>query len=219
MIRALSIAVVAFVCLVGVVGCASSSGQSKVAVQALEEKASAVRLQATVFEMRLPPEKIGALDAMQLATMDLSKLPPEMGESRALYVVDQKVSLAGDRIMVGTQEPMVTNTRVTNTGQKINTVQYNSVGAIVEFKAERTGPRQLNVTSTIEVAAKTESSVEIGNGVNSSVIRKATLSLKGPVELGKPSVLISGDASSRDKDGKAVVYIARIVLGADAPAK
>ena len=44
------------------------------------------------------------------------------------------------------------------------------------------------------------------------------MSLKGSVELGKPSVLISGDASSRDKDGNAVVYVARLVLGAGSPA-
>jgi hypothetical protein len=80
--------------------------------------------------------------------------------------------------------------------------------------ASRIGPAQLEVTSSIEVSAKTESPVEIGNGVASSVIRKGDMSLKGPVQLGKPTILISGDASSRDKNGNAVVYVARIVLGA-----
>ena len=43
------------------------------------------------------------------------------------------------------------------------------------------------------------------------------MSLKGPVELGRPSVLIGADAPSRDKDGKAVVQVARLVLGAASP--
>lgn len=183
-------------------------------VQPLDEKATAVRLQATVYELRIPPEKIGELDAARLAKVDLANPPPEFGSSRALYVIDQKVSLAGDRVTVGTQEPMVTNTRMTDKGQRINTVQYSSVGAIVDFKAERAGPRLLQVNANIEVSAKTESGVEISPGVNSSVIRRATLSLKGPAELAKPTVLLSGDASSRDKDGKAVVYLARVVLTA-----
>ena len=106
---------------------------------------------------------------------------------------------------------MVTSSRVTDRGQKVNTVQYNSV---VVFKGERMGPRQLQVTSTVEMSTRTESPVQISEGVTSSVIRKTNMSLKGPVELGKPSVLISADASSRDKDGKAVVYVVRLVLGA-----
>src|SRR4029453_8834733 len=99
------------------------------------------------------------------------------------------------------QEPMVTASRMTDRGQKVNTVQYNSLGAIIDFKGERLGPHQVQVTSTIEMSAKTDSPVEISPGVNSGVIRKATMSLKGPVELGRPRVLISGDASSRDKNG------------------
>jgi hypothetical protein len=207
------LAIAASISLLSVVGCGRPPGPPAVTVQTLDEKSSAVRLQASIYELRVAPERIGELDAQKLATLDLAKPPPEVGESRPLYLIDQNVSLAGDRVMVGTNEPMVTNSRLTDRGQKINTVQYNSVGAIVDFKAERVGPRQLQVTSTIEMSAKTDSAVEISPGVNSGVIRKATMSLKGAVELGKPSVLISADASSRDKDGKAIVYVARLVLG------
>jgi hypothetical protein len=212
------VALAACVSLAAVVGCAGprAAQPPAAAVQTRAETSHAVRLQASIYEVRVAPEKIAELDAARLATTDLSKLPPELGESRALYLIDQNVSLSGDRVMVGTEEPMVTGSRLTDRGQRLNTVQYNSVGAIVEFKAERIGPRQLQVTSTIEMSTKTDSPVEVSAGFASSVIRKTTMSLKGPVELGKPSVLISADAASRDKDGKAVVYVARLVLGATA---
>jgi len=203
--------------LAGAIGCSHQSekpADATVSHASLEETATAVRLQATIYEMRVPPQSVGTLDAAKLAKADFAKPLPEMGAARALYRVDQRVSLAGDRIMVGTDEPTVTNTRMTDRGQRINSVQYNSVGAIVEFKAERSGPRQLRVTSTIEMSTRTESPVKISDGVSSPVIRKATLSLKGPVELGETSVLISADAASLDKDGKAVVYVARLVVGA-----
>ena len=203
------------VVLIGVIGCGGPSARPAAAQpQPLDQTPGAVRLQATIYEMRVPVEQIGALDAAQLAKADFTKPLPEFGDARALYRVDQSVSLSGDRIMVGTEEPTVTNTRLTDRGQKLNTVQYNSVGAIVTFKGERTGPRQLRVESTIEVAARTESPVQISNGIMSPVIRKANMSLKGPVQLGKTSVLISADAASLDKDAKAVVYVARLVVDA-----
>ena len=198
-----------------VVGCNSKPAEPPPpAVQLLNESSTAVRLQATIYELRVPAERIGELDSAKLAKADFSHPLPDFGEARALYRVDQKVSLAGDRVIVGTDEPMVTSSRVTDRGQKVNTVQYNSVGAIVVFKGERMSPRQLEVTSTVEMSTRTESAVQISEGVTSSVIRRTNMSLKGPVELGKPSVLISADASSRDKDGKAIVYVARLVLGA-----
>ena len=196
--------------------CTNTPGTGSARVQPLEEKSTAVRLQATIYEMKTTPEKLAELDAARLAAMDLSRLPADAGEARVLYRIDQNVSLAGDRVTVGSQEPMVTNTRMTDKGQRINSVQYNQVGALVDFKAVRTGPRQLEVTSKIELAVKNDSAVEIGPGVNSSIIRKATLSLNGSADLGKPIGLISGDASTRDKDGKAIVYFAKVVLGAAA---
>ena len=211
------IAVVAFTSFLTLIGCGSGAARQAQSVQTLDEAASAVRLQATVYEVRLPAEQINRLDAARLATVDFSNYPPELGQARALYLIDQKVSLAGDRVMVGKEEPMVTNTRMTASGQTVNQVQYQQVGAIVEFKAERMVPRQLHVTSSIEVSALTESPVEVTKGVGMSVTRQSTMSLKGPVELGRPAVLISGDASSRDKEGRAVVYVTRLVLGAGAP--
>jgi hypothetical protein len=39
------------------------------------------------------------------------------------------------------------------------------------------------------------------------------LSHKGPVEARQPFVVVSVDAGSADKDGKAVAYIGRIKIG------
>lgn len=213
--RFTAITALAFVSL-AVGGCAGSSKPAP-AAQAADERNSAVRLQAAIYEVLVAPEQVGRLDAAKLATVDFAQFPAEIGQARALYLVDQQVSLAGDRVMAGTDEPMVTGSRVTDRGQRTNSVQYNSVGATIEFKAQRTGAQELQVTSTVEMSTKTDSPVEVAEGVSSPVIRKTAMSLKGPVQVGKPSVLISADAASRNKDGKAVVYIARMVLGADAP--
>lgn len=185
-------------------------------VELLDESTGAVRLQAAVYELRVPADQVTRLDAAQLAGTDFSKFPPDMGEARTLYVVDQRVSLAGDKVMVGSNEPSVTNTRVMANGKTLSSVQYSQVGAIIDFKGERTGPRELAVTSKVEVSANSDSGVEMAEGITTPVTRSAKMSLQGPVELGKPVALVSGDATSRDADGRAVVFVTRMVLGAAA---
>lgn len=182
-------------------------------VAPLDETAGAVRLRATIYELRVPADAIDQLDAARLAEADFAEPLPGLGDPRALYRVDQTVSLAGDQIVVGAEEPTVTNTRVTDRGQTLSRIEYSSLGAIVAFNAERTGPRGLRVTCTIELSAKSDGPAANSGGMTHPVIRRANMSLKGPVELGETSVLISADASSLDKDGNAVVYVARLVVG------
>jgi hypothetical protein len=196
-----------------VAGCAKSSHPRVEAPQTLEETATAVRLQVTIYELRVLPAKIGELDAAKLATSDFSKPLPDFGEAKPLYRVDQKVSLSGDRVMMGKEEPMVTNTRTNDRGQRISAFQMANVGAIIEFKADRRGPSSLQVTSSIEMSAKSDSTTKASEGFTPATIRRVTMSLKGPVTLNEPSVLISADATSLDENQKAIVHVARLVVG------
>jgi len=212
--RFMGISTAALSCFLVLAGCNQGGGTSTTAqVQPLAENATAVRLEATIYQIRMPADKIAELDATRLAAADFSQPLADLGQPVALYRVDQRVSLAGDKIVVGTQEPMVTNTRMTDRGQRINSVQYNDVGALFAVKGERAGPRELRVTLDIELSTSTDSPVQVSEGVSTPVIRKSVMSLKGPVDLGKPALLISADASSRDKDDKAVVHVTRVVLG------
>jgi hypothetical protein len=69
----------------------------------------------------------------------------------------------------------------------------------------------------IQVSSSSDSAAAISDTVKAQIIRKATLSHKGPVQPRKPFVVLSVDASSLDKDGKAVAYIGRITVGDPQP--
>ena len=178
---------------------------------------TSTRFQATVYETRLPEKGIGAFDSQLLAAKagtaaDLQKALTACGKTKVLYQVDQTVNLAEDRIRIGKREPFVTNTRRTERGPTINTIQYQDVGIIIEVSGKPTGSG-LDATVGIEMSALTESGTKISENVNAATVRSIELGHKGPVQLGRPVVLVSIDASSKDADGNAVAYVCRIVFG------
>ena len=178
---------------------------------------TSARFQATVYETRVPEKGIDAFDAKSLAAKagtaaDLQKALAACGKTKVLYQVDQTVNLAEDRIHIGKREPFVTNTRRTERGPSINTVQYERVGVIFEVAGKPTAGG-LDATVRIEMSALTESGTKISENVNAATVRSIELGHNGPVQLGKPVVLVSLDASSKDADGNAVAYVCRIVFG------
>ena len=185
----------------------------------------AVRFQATVYEVRVPPARLGELDAKALSAQGptatgLEKALAAIGPTKPLYQVDQPVNPVKDMITVGTRTPMVTGSRMAESGGRINTVQYQQVGVIFKFGGSPGAVlrgRILDVKLGIEISAVTGSNVEIGTGVKAVNIRSYSLTYTGPVELGHPFVCISVDATSRDEDGSAVAYICRAVLSEQGP--
>jgi len=180
------------------------------------ELASA-RFQATVYETRVPETGVGAFDARSLAAKaataeDLQKALEGCGKTKVLYQVDQTVNLADDRIHIGKREPFVTNTRVTDRGQAINTIQYEDVGVIFQIAGKPTAGG-LDATVRIEMSALTDSGKPVSEKVSAVTVRSVQLGHHGPVELGRPVVLVSVDASSKDDQGNAVAYVCRLVFG------
>ena len=172
--------------------------------------------QATVYETRVPENRIGAFDAKSLAAKaitaaDLQKALAACGKTKVLYQVDQTVNLAEDRIHIGKREPFVTNARRTDRGQTINTVQYERVGVIFEVMGKPTDSG-LDATVRIEMSALTESGTKISENAFAVTVRTVELGHNGPVQLGRPVVLVSIDASTKDADGNAVAYVCRIVF-------
>ncbi|HUU93960.1 MAG TPA: hypothetical protein VM238_22425 [Phycisphaerae bacterium] len=175
------------------------------------------RFQATIWETRLPAERIGKVDAKTLASADdIQRALEALGATRALYQIDQVIDLAKAQIKVGKREPFVTGTRTTQAGGTINMVEYQEIGVIVQVSAKPTdrGPA---AKVEVEMSALTDSATPIAEKVPAVSIHHGTLRHNGPVELGRPVVMASVDASTRDAQGRAIAYVCRIVFSAPAP--
>jgi len=186
---------------------------------------------ATVYEVRIPPEMIGTLDAKALEAkahdVAITLPKPEdptaflkaletIGPTKALYQVDQSVNPAMDTINIGERVPFVTSSAiVTSSGAQRNTIQYQQVGAIFRFSSNPAGSsgRRIDLRQEVDVSGVTDSGVAIAPGVQAIAIRSCIMHVTGPVELKRPFVFLSADASVKDAEGKAVAYICRAVLG------
>ncbi len=200
-----------------------------------------VSFDATIYDVRIPIDQIGKIDGVVLAAeaaasaADFEKALAKLGTAQPLYRANQSVRLAGDIISIGTQTPYVTNTQVTASGQTINSISYRSTGAIfslagkangspVVLTADPTRPRTFTNTSgppgrmeldlSIQVSSLSEGTTAISSTVKAPVFRNATMSHKGIVTANQPFVVISADGATVDNNGKAVAYIARVVVGA-----
>jgi hypothetical protein len=178
------------------------------------------RLEATIYEVRVPPAKVGDLDATLLA--DAASLPRALevfGSAKVLYKVDQVMDLAKDAVEVGTRQPTVTATRMTDAGRAVSTVQYQQVGAIFQVSRAAAEPPdgQGDVQVDIEISALTESGAAISEGVPAMSVRNARMVHRAPLVLGRPFILLTVDAASKDAQGNAVAYVCRAVFLAAQP--
>jgi len=177
---------------------------------------TSARFQATIYEVQLPAEGLGGLNADALVpkaeTPDvLEKILADLGDTHVAYAVDQTVSLNEDRIRVSKREPFVTNTRMTQGRAKVNTIQYEDVGVIFQFVGQRTGA-DLDVKVDIDMSVLAEVSVEVAEGVSAKAVRTVALGRSGPVYFGRPEVLVAVDASTRTAKAGAVAYVCRLVF-------
>ena len=176
----------------------------------------AAPLRATIYELRLPPDRLAGLDARKLESAgpgELQKSLETLGTVKVLYRVDQSVKLSGDRVTISSSVPFVTNTRLTEGGREIRTVQYRSVGAVFNFRGQPQSDGRLRVGLGIELSTMGESGVSIATSMPAMLIRSATLAYSGSVPPDRPFVLVSADADARDANGQAVAHIAQVVVG------
>jgi hypothetical protein len=215
--RILAVVCVAALAAALAAGCQPETrGPGALSPSDLRELKSA-RFQATIWETRLPADRIGKVDAKALASADdVQKALEGLGATRTLYKVDQVIDLAKAQIKVGKSEPFVTNTRTTQAGGTINTIQYQEVGAIFQVSAKPTD-RGLEAKVEVEMSALTDSGTPIADKVPAMSIHSVSLGHDGPVGLGRPVVMASVDASARDTEGKAIAYVCRVVFSAPGP--
>jgi hypothetical protein len=183
--------------------------------------AASARFQATIYEVRVPAGRAGALAADALAAQaespeSLEKALSAVGKATVAYAVDQTVSLDEDRIHLGKREPFVTNSRATERGPRINTIQYEDVGVIFHIVGrEADGGRDVKVE--IEMSALTETGAEVAEGVPAVRIRTVVLGRSGPVRFGRPEALVAVDATTPDAQADAVAYVCRLVFTQPGP--
>jgi hypothetical protein len=179
------------------------------------------RLEVTIYGTQVPAGRAPTLDAGSLAAQagkaeGFRKSLAGIGRTKVLYHVDQAVNLSSkSRIRLGARVPFVSASRAMRAGATVNTVQYESVGADLRIAGQLTRrgrSKHVTVQLEVELSAITPSGVEVSKGVKARVVRNVTLSYDGPVELGRPVVVVGVDASSEDADAEASAYVVRAVL-------
>jgi hypothetical protein len=163
-------------------------------------------------------DQIGGLDLDALTkasatAADFEKALGELGTCQPLYRTDQTVRLSGDTITVGSQSPYVVSQQVTNRGQTINTVGYTQTGATFNLAGKIDRPDSIELDLGIQVSTMSEG-VAITSKANAPLYRNVQMVHKAIVTVRQPFVVISADGASRDGADKAIVYIARVTLGA-----
>jgi hypothetical protein len=182
----------------------------------------ACRIEATIYEVRLAPEKAGALDAKALtpaAATDagLEKALADLGVAKLLYRVDQSVDLAGDTLMVGASQPFVTASRLDVKGQEINTVMYHSLGAILKIAGRVEDGGGIRTGLDLNIASAADAKPAAPPLPAFAAIHHAALAYKDLATPGRPFVIAATSAGAPDGEGKAVGFVARIVLGEALP--
>jgi len=179
------------------------------------------QFQATIYEVQADPARLNDVDGRVLARQadsaeKLLTALSQIGEARILYRFDQPVNVFSETLRLGTQEPMVTNSRTAANGAAINTIQYHDVGAIIQLsanrapaEAKRKGP---NVKLSVEMAVLSNSDAEIVPGRKVSSIRQVSLNHSERLEFGHPRVMLAVSSTSTDTKQRPAMYVVRYVF-------
>jgi hypothetical protein len=183
--------------------------------------APSTRFQATVFEVRLAPERISDLDARALAARaataaDLQAVLGAIGPTKVLVEADQPVNLAEDYVSIQKEESLAIAARMTDSAAPQSTIRSKRTGAVFKISGQAAGGASeglIQLHLAAEVAAMGKNAEQVARGVNTMLHRQATQSHKGLIETGRPFVMVSTDAASPDENGLAVALITRVVVG------
>jgi hypothetical protein len=179
------------------------------------------QFQATIYEVQADPAQVNEVDGRVLTKQadsaeKLLAALSRIGEARILYRFDQPVNVFSETLRLGTQEPVVTNSRTAPNGAAINTIQYHEVGAIIQLsanrapaEAKRKGP---NVKLSVEMAVLSNSEAEIVPGRKVSSIRSVSLSHSESLEFGQPRVMLAVSSTSSDPKQYPALYVVRYLF-------
>ncbi len=141
------------------------------------------------------------------------RLLEELGK---LDILSRPHILASDnqtaRITVGQEVPFITNTRTTETGQTINTIQYEDIGIILEVTPHM-NPEGLVIMDVYpEISAITGDTVPISETVQAAVFAKRSAQTRIAIRDGQ-TIVIGGLIEDRKTDTvRQVPILGRIPL-------
>ncbi|HEX8913665.1 MAG TPA: secretin N-terminal domain-containing protein, partial [Humisphaera sp.] len=132
-----------------------------------------------------------------------------------LEVLSRPYILASDNqlasITVGQEVPFITNTRITDNGQQINTIEYQDVGIILSV-TPHINPDGLVIMDVIpEISQLTSSTVPISAGVTAPVIAKRSATSRVGIRTGN-TIVIGGLMEDRK-----TVTVLKVPLLGDIP--
>ncbi|MCE5327726.1 MAG: type II secretion system secretin GspD [Planctomycetaceae bacterium] len=110
-----------------------------------------------------------------------------------LDVLSRPYILTGDNqqaaIMVGQEVPFITNTRITDTGQTINTVEYDDIGIILNVTPHINPQGLVTLDVYPEISTLTDSTVPISDTVRAPTISKRAAQSRVAVQSGQTIVI------------------------------
>jgi hypothetical protein len=77
-----------------------------------------------------PHPVVAALAKASETAEAFEKALAALGTTKPMYRANQSVRLSGDAITIGSEVPTVTSSRMTDRGQSVNSIQYQSTGAV-----------------------------------------------------------------------------------------
>jgi hypothetical protein len=177
--------------------------------------------QATVYEVQAYSNRLNSIDGRSLAKQagsadSLLKALSVYGPAKVLYRFDQPVNVFSESLTLGSREPVVTGSRVSQRGEAINTVAYQQVGAMIRLSARippketrRKGP---DVTLFAELAVLGHSDVEMVPGMKATFTRNLSLEHTEELAYGQPRVLLAVSSTSSDEKQPPALYVIRYLF-------
>jgi hypothetical protein len=179
------------------------------------------QFQATFYEVHPAADRAGALDASALASQaasadSLLKALADSGTSRILYRIDQPVNVFSDQIVISTNAPLVTGTRMSSTGRAMNSMAYQRSGVSVSLSAQAS-PKDArgegtNVAMMVQFSTPTPGEIEMAPGQKATVIKSLSLQHSESLEFGKPRVALAVGLSSAGDHAAPIAYVVRYLF-------
>ncbi|QOV88111.1 secretin N-terminal domain-containing protein [Humisphaera borealis] len=169
---------------------------------------------STNFGLTGPNAATGGL-VVQLLESNVNATLRALATAGKLEVLSRPYILASDNqlasITVGNEVPFITNTRITDQGQQINTIEYQDVGIILNV-TPHISPDGLVIMDVIpEISQLTNSTVPISPGVTAPVIAKRSASSRVGIRTGN-TIVIGGLMEDRKTES-----VSKVPLLGDIP--
>ncbi len=150
-----------------------------------------------------------------IAGSDFSIFMRALQTQGKLELISRPQILASDNqpasINIGQRVPFVTNSRITEDGSTVNTVQYENVGIILDVTARLTDDGFVTMDIHPEVSSISDTSVQISEAVNAVVIDTRSADTRVTVQDGQ-TVVIGGLITASDS-----FRVAKVPLLGDIP--